>query len=203
MFTGIVEELGSVASLEGPRVRLAARAVLAGVGLGDSIAVNGCCLTVVDWGDDWWEADVSEETFKRTSLGSLAPGDPVNLERPVRLSDRLGGHLVQGHVDAVGEVVEAVPELRVRMPADLTRYVVEKGSITVDGVSLTVVDALSDGFTVAVIPHTAAVTTLGSRSPGDPVNLEVDVMAKYAERLLVAQLERATTEGAPTDGGPT
>jgi riboflavin synthase len=203
MFTGIVEELGSVATLEGPRVRLAARAVLAGVGLGDSIAVNGCCLTVVDWGDDWWEADVSEETFKRTSLGSLAPGDPVNLERPVRLSDRLGGHLVQGHVDAVGEVVEAVPDLRVRMPADLTRYVVEKGSITVDGVSLTVVDALSDGFTVAVIPHTAAVTTLGSRSPGDPVNLEVDVMAKYAERLLVAQLERATTEGAPTDGGPT
>jgi riboflavin synthase len=146
---------------------------------------------------------VSEETFKRTSLGSLAPGDPVNLERPVRLSDRLGGHLVQGHVDAVGEVVEAVPDLRVRMPADLTRYVVEKGSITVDGVSLTVVDALSDGFTVAVIPHTAAVTTLGTRSPGDPVNLEVDVMAKYAERLLVAQLERATTEGAPTDGGPT
>ena len=203
MFTGIVEELGSVASLEGPRVRLAARAVLAGVGLGDSIAVNGCCLTVVDWGDDWWEADVSEETFKRTSLGSLAPGDPVNLERPVRLSDRLGGHLVQGHVDAVGEVVEAVPDLRVRMPADLTRYVVEKGSITVDGVSLTVVDALSDGFTVAVIPHTAAVTTLGSRSPGDPVNLEVDVMAKYAERLLVAQLDRATTEGAPIDGGPT
>jgi riboflavin synthase len=203
MFTGIVEELGSVASLEGPRLRLAAREVLDGVGLGDSIAVNGCCLTVVAWGDDWWEADVSEETFKRTSLGSLAPGDPVNLERPVRLSDRLGGHLVQGHVDAVGEVVEAVPDLRVRMPADLTRYVVEKGSITVDGVSLTVVDALSDGFTVAVIPHTAAVTTLGSRSPGDPVNLEVDVMAKYAERLLVAQLERATTEGAPTDGGPT
>jgi len=203
MFTGIVEELGSVVSLVGPRVRLAARSVLDGVGLGDSIAVNGCCLTVVDWGDDWWEADVSEETFKRTSLGSLSPGDPVNLERPVRLSDRLGGHLVQGHVDAVGEVVDGVPALRVRMPADLTRYVVEKGSITVDGVSLTVVDALSDGFTVAVIPHTAAVTTLGSRSPGDPVNLEVDVMAKYAERLLVAQLERATTGGAPTDGGPT
>ena len=203
MFTGIVEELGSVVSLVGPRVRLAARSVLDGVGLGDSIAVNGCCLTVVDWGDDWWEADVSEETFKRTSLGSLSPGDPVNLERPVRLSDRLGGHLVQGHVDAVGEVVDGVPDLRVRMPADLTRYVVEKGSITVDGVSLTVVDALSDGFTVAVIPHTAAVTTLGSRSPGDPVNLEVDVMAKYAERLLVAQLERATTGGAPTDGGPT
>jgi riboflavin synthase len=202
VFTGIVEELGSVASLNGSRLRLAADTVLAGVAMGDSIAVNGCCLTVVAWGDDWWEADVSDETFRRTSLGSLRPGDPVNLERPVRLEDRLGGHLVQGHVDAVGEVVEPVPDLRVRMPADLTRYVVEKGSITVDGVSLTVVDALPDGFTVAIIPHTAAVTTLGSRRPGDPVNLEVDVMAKYAERLLAARLDGTAEDGAATAGGP-
>jgi riboflavin synthase len=184
MFTGIVEELGSVASLDGPRLRLSADKVLGDVQMGASIAVNGCCLTVVAWGDDWWEADVSDETFRRTSLGSLRPGDPVNLERPVRLDDRLGGHLVQGHVDAVGTVAAQVPDLRVTMPEGLTRYVVEKGSITVDGVSLTVVDALADGFTVAVIPHTAEVTTLGRRAVGDPVNLEVDVMAKYAEKLL-------------------
>jgi riboflavin synthase len=193
VFTGIVEELGSVASLDGARLRLRATQVLDDVELGASIAVNGCCLTVVAWGGDWWEADVSDETFRRTSLGSLQVGDPVNLERPVRLSDRLGGHLVQGHVDAVGAVVAPVPNLRVRMPVGLCRYVVEKGSITVDGVSLTVVDALDDGFTVAVIPHTADVTTLGHRQPGDPVNLEVDVMAKYAERLLVGHLPHRST----------
>jgi riboflavin synthase len=184
VFTGIVEELGRVASLDGPRLRIEAETVLADVELGASIAVNGCCLTVVDWGDDWWMADVSDETFRRTSLGTVHPGDVVNLERPVRLEDRLGGHLVQGHVDAVGEVVVSAPDLRVRMPESLLRYVVEKGSITVDGVSLTVVDVLDDGFTVAVIPHTSDVTTLGRRRPGDAVNLEVDVMAKYAERLL-------------------
>jgi riboflavin synthase len=186
MFTGIIEELGTVADRGGSRLRLSARTVLDDVELGASIAVNGCCLTVVAWDTDagWWEADVSDETFARTSLGTLAPGDPVNLERPVRLSDRLGGHLVQGHVDAVGEVVAPVPDLQVRMPRDLLRYVVEKGSITVDGVSLTVVDVLDDGFTVAVIPHTSAVTTLGSKTPSDPVNLEVDITAKYVERLL-------------------
>jgi riboflavin synthase len=165
--------------------------------------VNGCCLTVVDFDldDGWWEADVSDETFARTSLGSLSVGDPVNLERPVRLVDRLGGHLVQGHVDAVGEVVEPAPDLRVRMPAELTRYVVEKGSITVDGVSLTVVDALDDGFTVAVIPHTSSVTTLGVRRPGDLVNLEVDVTAKYVEKLVAAQLAAVAPAGAPSTGG--
>jgi len=192
MFTGIVEELGSVASLDGPRLRISATAVLDDVTMGASTAVNGVCLTVVAWGDDWWEADLSDETFARTSLGSLEPGDPVNLERPVRLEDRLGGHLVQGHVDAVGVVVDPAPDLRVAVPSELMRYVVEKGSITVDGVSLTVVDVLDDGFTVALIPHTAEVTTLGRRASGDPVNLEVDVMAKYAERLLVGHL--------PTDG---
>ena len=184
MFTGIVEELGEVASREGAKLRLHATTVLEGSGLGASIAVNGCCLTLVDSGEGWWEADVSDETYARTNLGDLQPGDPVNLERPVRLEDRLGGHLVQGHVDAVGEIVEPVPDLRIRVPEPLLRYIVEKGSITVDGVSLTVVEPLADGFTVAVIPHTSEVTTLGRKGPGDRVNLEVDVIAKYTERLL-------------------
>jgi len=200
VFTGIVEELGSVARRDGARLRINAATVLEGAGIGDSTAVNGCCLTVVAMGGDrgdgvpaWWEADVSDETFARTNLGDLLPGDPVNLERPVRLDDRLGGHLVQGHVDAVGEIVEPAPDLRVRMPAELLRYVVEKGSITVDGVSLTVVSPLADGFTVALIPHTASVTTLGHKGPGDRVNLEVDVIAKYTERLL----KPYPIEGAP------
>ncbi len=195
MFTGIVEELGSVVSRDGAKLRIGATTVLDAVKIGDSTAVNGCCLTVVAFGDDWWEADVSDETFARTNLGALGPGDPVNLERPVRLADRLGGHLVQGHVDAVGEIVEPVPELQVRMPGDLLRYVVEKGSITVDGVSLTVVKPLDDGFTVAVIPHTAEVTTLGHKGRGDSVNLEVDVMAKYAERLIEAHVQRPARAG--------
>lgn len=190
MFTGIVEESGRVVSREGARLRLACSDVLEGARIGDSTAVNGCCLTIValDTDEGWWEADVSDETYTRTNLGSLEPGDAVNLERPVRLEDRLGGHLVQGHVDAVGTVVDPVPDLRVRIPAPLLRYVVEKGSITVDGVSLTVVRPLDDGFTVAVIPHTAAVTTLGRKGAGALVNIEVDVMAKYTERLVEAQL---------------
>jgi riboflavin synthase len=188
MFTGIVEELGSVVSRQGPKLRIAASLVLEDAEQGDSIAVNGCCLTVVDQGAGWWEADVTVESYRRTNLGDLAPGDRVNLERPVLVQDRLGGHVVQGHVDAVGEIVDPVPDLRVRMPEELARYVVDKGSITVDGVSLTVVEALADGFTVAVIPHTAEVTTLGRKGPGDRVNLEVDVMAKYVERLLKGYL---------------
>ena len=204
MFTGIVEELGTVASRDGGRLRIDASTVLTDVTMGASIAVNGCCLTAVAWergpGASWWEADVTDETFDRTNLGDLQPGDPVNLERPVRLEDRLGGHLVQGHVDAVGTIVEPAPDLRVRMPADLLRYVVEKGSITVDGVSLTVVRPLDDGFTVALIPHTAAVTTLGHKGPGDTVNLEVDVMAKYTERLLAGYLP---VEPDPANGGAT
>ena len=186
MFTGIVEELGSVLAREGPRLRIGARTVLDDVEMGASIAVNGTCLTVVGWDEQagWWEADVVEETYDRTALGALEPGHRVNLERPVRLSDRLGGHLVQGHVDGVGEILEAAPELRVRTRPDLLRYVVEKGSITVDGISLTVVDAGDDQFSVAVIPHTMEVTTLGHKGPGDLVNLEVDVTAKYVERLL-------------------
>jgi len=184
MFTGIVEEMGRIESIGDGTLRIRAVTVLDGVRIGDSIAVNGCCLTVVAAGDDWWQADVSEETLSRTSLRGAAPDDPVNLERAVRADDRLGGHIVQGHVDAVGTIVQPWPELRVQVPDRLLRYIVEKGSITVDGVSLTVVDALADGFTVAIIPHTAEVTSLGTRQPGDPVNLEVDVMAKYVERLL-------------------
>jgi riboflavin synthase len=186
VFTGIVEELGRLTSRSGGRFVFEASVVTEDSKVGDSIAVNGCCLTVVDVGAGWWAADAVDETLARTNLGALVPGDPVNLERPVRLADRLGGHLVQGHVDAVGEVVDAAPGLRVRMPADLLRYVVEKGSITVDGCSLTIVAALDDGFTVAVIPHTAEVTTLGRKGPGALVNLEVDMVAKYVERLLAA-----------------
>jgi riboflavin synthase len=195
MFTGIVEELGQLESLHDGRLRIAARRVIEDVVIGESIAVNGCCLTVVAFGDGWWEADVSHETISRTSLASLAAGDGVNLERAVRASDRLGGHVVQGHVDGVGEIVDPVPDLRVRVPDSLLRYLVEKGSVTVDGVSLTIVEPLDDGFTVAIIPHTADVTTLGAKQPGDLVNLEVDVMAKYVERLVTAYLPNQT--GAP------
>src|ERR671917_2278577 len=191
MFTGIVEELGSVASIAPHRVRIAATTVLEGARTGDSIAVDGCCLTLVAQGDGWWDADVSDETLKRTPLGDRQPGDQVNLERSVRVDDRLGGHIVQGHVDGVGEIVEPAPDLRVRMPRELLRYVVEKGSITVDGVSLTVVDVLDDGFTVALIPHTAEVTTLGRKGAGDPVDIEGDIMAKHVERLLAAHLDAA------------
>jgi riboflavin synthase len=186
MFTGIVEELGTVISRQGPRLRIGARTVLDDVELGASIAVNGTCLTVVGWDttEGWWEADVVDESYARTSLGALEAGHPVNLERPVRLSDRLGGHLVQGHVDGVGTIVDPAPDLRVVCDRALLRYVVEKGSITVDGISLTIASVHDDGFGIAVIPHTMEVTTLGHKGPGDPVNLEVDVTAKYVERLL-------------------
>ncbi|GAC1312227.1 MAG: riboflavin synthase [Acidimicrobiales bacterium] len=184
MFTGIVEELGHLRRRAGARFEFEAYLVRGGLGIGDSVAHNGVCLTVVDLFDNAYAVDVVDETLERSTLGDLAPGDPVNLERPVRLSDRLGGHLVQGHVDGVGEVVSAAPDLAVRVPAGLARYLVDKGSITVDGCSLTVVEARADGFSVAVIPHTAEVTTLGRRRPGDRVNLEVDVVAKYVEKLM-------------------
>jgi riboflavin synthase len=194
MFTGIVEEMGSVLAVDqragAARIRIGATKVLDGAQIGDSTAVDGCCLTVVAQGDGWFEADVSDESLQRTTLGDRRPGDGVNLERPLLVTDRLGGHIVQGHVDAVGEVLAPVPDLRVRMPDDLRRYVIEKGSITVDGVSLTVVEPTDDGFTVAVIPHTSEVTTLGGRRAGDRVNLEVDLIAKYTERLLGFQEER-------------
>jgi riboflavin synthase len=193
MFTGIVEELGEVAGLAdlGDSVRLTLRGpvVVDGAGHGDSIAVNGVCLTVVESGSDTFTADVMRETLDRSSLGALVVGDPVNLERPMRLDGRLGGHLVQGHVDGTGTIESRDPSehwevVRVSLPADLARYVVHKGSITVDGVSLTVASVDDRSFTVSLIPTTLALTTLGRKQVGDPVNLEVDVVAKYVERLL-------------------
>ncbi|MFE9887074.1 riboflavin synthase [Streptomyces scopuliridis] len=207
MFTGIVEELGEVTAIENlgdsSRFRLRGPVVTENAKHGDSIAVNGVCLTVVDFENGEFTADVMAETLNRSSLGALATGSRVNLERPVAVGGRLGGHIVQGHVDGTGTVVERTPSehwelVRIALPAALSRYVVEKGSITVDGVSLTVVDAGPDFFTISLIPTTLALTTLGIKGPGDPVNLEVDVLAKYVERLLGAGTE--TTETAGTAG---
>lgn len=195
MFTGIVEELGEVVAVEelaeASRFRLRGPVVTEDAKHGDSIAVNGVCLTVVETGDGEFTADVMQETLNRSSLGALAQGSRVNLERPMELGGRLGGHLVQGHVDGTGEIISRTPSehweiVKVALPENLSRYVVEKGSITVDGVSLTVVEAAADWFTISLIPTTLALTTLGIKKPGDPVNLEVDVLAKYVERLLAA-----------------
>jgi riboflavin synthase len=202
MFTGIVEELGTVAEIEdqGDALRLTVRATTAldGTILGDSIAVNGCCLTVAAVEGDTWTADVMQETLDMTSLAGLAPGDRVNLERAVTADQRLGGHLVQGHVDGVGTVVGRSPSehwdvVEVSLPTELARYVVPKGSICVDGVSLTVVDVGAESFTVSLIPETLARTTLGSRQPGDRVNLETDVIARHVEKLVTAYLPGAST----------
>src|SRR3954470_14005052 len=193
MFTGIVEELGTVEALEdqGDAVRLTVRGahVTADARLGDSIAVNGCCLTVAERDDETFTADVMRETLDKTSLGALAPGSRVNLERAVTPTTRLGGHIVQGHVDGAASVVRRSPSehwevVEISLPRELSRYLVAKGSITVDGISLTVVDVHEDSFTVSLIPETLARTTLGAKRPGEPVNLEVDVVAKYVERLL-------------------
>ncbi len=207
MFTGIVEEIGTLLAREGlgeadgeataARLHIRARTALEGVSLGDSIAVNGVCLTVTGSDGEEWTTDVMAETLRRSSLGALGAGDPVNLERAVTPHTRLGGHLVQGHVDGVGTVLTRTPGehwevVRVGLPPELARYVVEKGSITVDGVSLTVsaVSAADDPepwLEVSLIPTTLRDTTLGAVPPGSPVNLEVDVIAKYVERLLGAR----------------
>lgn len=196
MFTGIVEEVGRVtgrraASGGSVRFEFAADLVTADLRTGDSVAVNGCCLTAVEAAPGRWAAEAVAETLGRTNLAGLTSGDRVNLERPLRLADRLGGHLVQGHVDAVGVVTRAAPDLHVEVPAGLARYLVVKGSVAVDGCSLTVVTAGPDCFSVAVIPHTAEVTTLGGLAPGDRVNVEVDMIAKYVERLLGGDGEQA------------
>jgi riboflavin synthase len=193
MFTGIVEELGEVVRLdwrgEGAVIALRGAVVTADAAPGDSIAVSGVCLTVVDVDGDVFTADVMKETFDRTALGSATVGDPVNLERAATVSTRLGGHIVQGHVDGVGTIHSRVhgdgsDDVRIALPLDLNRYVVEKGSIGVDGVSLTVAAVDEDSFTVSLIPTTLAMTTLGGKATGSLVNLEVDVIAKYVEKLL-------------------
>ena len=194
MFTGIVAELGEVTGVEhhGDAAGLTIRGSTEGVALGESIAVNGVCLTVTEILGGTFTADVMGETLNRSGLGALTPGDPVNLERSVRLADRMGGHLVQGHVDATATIISRTPaghwdQVRISLPGSIARYVVEKGSIAVDGVSLTV-SALGDGwFEVGLIPETLKRTTLGTRKPGDVVNLEVDVIAKYVERLLAQE----------------
>lgn len=196
MFTGIVEERGVIESVtplaDAARIAVAGTVVLDGIRPGDSIAVNGICLTVVDILHGCFTADVMLETLSRTSLRGVEPGTPVNLERAARLDSRLGGHLVQGHVDGTGEVLSIEPAehwtvIRIGLPAALARYVAEKGSIAVDGVSLTVAAVATDCFTVSLIPTTLDVTTLGARAVGDLVNLEVDVIAKYVERLMGGQ----------------
>ena len=191
MFTGIVAELGEVAGVEhhGGAARLTIRGSTEGVALGESIAVNGVCLTVAGILDGTFTADVMGETLSRSGLGALTPGAPVNLERSARLADRIGGHLVQGHVDATATIISRTPaehwdRVRISLPGRIARYVVEKGSIAVDGISLTVSALSDDWFEVCLIPETLKRTTLGTRKPGDAVNLEVDVIAKYVERLL-------------------
>ena len=196
MFTGIVEERGEVVSvlLQGDSARMVIRAVVAleDAKLGDSICVNGVCLTVAELDGDSFTADVMAETLVRTSLGAARIGSPVNLERAMPAHGRLGGHLVQGHVDGTGQILGIEPAehwtvVRVSLPSQLARYVAEKGSITVDGVSLTVVSVDDGSFTVSLIPTTLRETTLGQRQTGDAVNLEIDVIAKYVERLLEAR----------------
>jgi len=197
MFTGIVEHLGAVVATDdvdrGRILRIDAGPIAGGVTVGDSIAVNGVCLTAVDVDEPQIAFQVVGETLDRTGLGRLAAGDPANLERPMPASGRFDGHIVQGHVDGVGRVRSSSPDgegrrMWVDLPEELLRYIVEKGSITLDGVSLTVADVDESGLEVALIPHTLSVTTLGRREPGDALNVEVDVLAKYVERLLGARL---------------
>jgi len=197
MFTGIVEELGRVAAIQALpdnaiRITIEGRTVLSDANLGDSICVNGVCLTVAEQNGDQFTADVMSETINRTTIGDLLAGSQVNLERPVTLATRLGGHLVQGHVDAVGAVSarehsENWDVVTITPPKNLLKYVVEKGSITIDGTSLTVSAVTDTTFSVSLIPATLEKTTLGIRQIGDRVNLEVDVLAKYVEKLVAAQ----------------
>ena len=190
MFTGIVEERGRVATTGAGRLVVDARTVVRDSDVGASVSVNGVCLTVVERTDTSLRFDLSEQTLERTCLGDLRPGDPVNLERPVTLVARLGGHLVQGHVDGVGQVTRVELDgsggarVSIRLPGELSRYIVERGSIAIDGVSLTIATVVDDEITVALIPHTLAVTTLGLAAPGRRLNVEADVIARYVERSM-------------------
>ena len=192
MFTGIVEEVGRVALIEPRKLKINASLVMEGLKLGDSISINGTCLTVVDCTPERFAIDLSPETLRRTSLGELKTGGPVNLERALSASDRMGGHIVQGHVDGTGRVTSLKPEedcviLRIRTPKRLMPYIVEKGFVAVDGISLTVVKKSSSSFTLSVIPFTLRNTNLQDIRVGDRVNLETDILAKYVESLLSAQ----------------
>lgn len=203
MFTGIIEELGTVKSIsvrsESARIQIAARKILTDIRLGDSIALNGVCLTVTSFTPQGFTADIMPETLRRTSLLELKPGQQVNLERALALGGRLGGHLVSGHIDGTGRILGRVLEenavvLWISAPAEILRVIVSKGSIAVDGVSLTVADVSHDAFSVSLIPHTAEQTTLGARVPGEMVNLENDLIGKYVERFLTINQDLAKRE---------
>ena len=198
MFTGIVEGVGEVLAVERSadvrRLTIRSSQVISEFAVGGSIAVDGVCLTIVEVGGDRLRVDVGAETLRRSTLKTLVPGHRVNLERPLRLDSRLGGHLVQGHVDDVGTIMRIRPEgetrwMEIRVPQNLSAYVVDKGSIAVDGISLTVARVTNEGFAVSLIPHTLAATTIGSKRAGDDVNIEVDIVAKYIARLAAAHLD--------------
>ena len=204
MFTGLVEELGILQSVRhgaaSAQLNIAAGKVTQDIRIGDSIAVNGVCLTAVKFSSQGFTADVMAETLAKTNLGNLKPGDRVNLERALRLGDRLGGHLVSGHIDGVGtvaakETLDIAILITINAPPEVLRYIIKKGSVAIDGTSLTVVDFKDDSFQVSLIPHTAKETTLGFKKPGDTVNLEGDVIGKYIERLL----QTRETYGTATD----
>jgi len=203
IFTGIIEELGTINRIErgsnSSKINVKANQVLEGTKIGDSIAINGVCLTVTTFSSNHFTADVMAETLAKTNLNQLGNGQRVNLERAVRLGDRMGGHLVQGHVDGVGTIAEQkkldiATLFRIKATDDVLAYIVEKGSIAIDGISLTVVDLLADSFTVSLIPHTAAMTTLGFKKPGDNVNLETDIIGRYVERLLTRLPDKHKSE---------
>lgn len=200
MFTGIIEEVGKVLDLtpsgSGVRLTIAATKMLDDIEIGASIAVNGCCLTVTDYGDNWWSADAVPETMDRTSLGSLTQQSLVNLERPVQPSGRLGGHIVQGHVDSTTQIMNIESEddgsykYTFNLNDSWSRYICEKGSIAIDGISLTVANVDDTSFSIAIIPHTWEVTNLSNKTSGDSVNIEVDVLAKYVERQLIHKTKK-------------
>jgi riboflavin synthase len=200
VFTGIIEEVGKVLDLtpsgSGVRLTIAATKMLDDIEIGASIAVNGCCLTVTDYGDNWWSADAVPETMDRTSLGSLTQQSLVNLERPVQPSGRLGGHIVQGHVDSTTQIMNIESEddgsykYTFNLNDSWSRYICEKGSIAIDGISLTVANVDDTSFSIAIIPHTWEVTNLSNKTSGDSVNIEVDVLAKYVERQLIHKTKK-------------
>ncbi len=199
MFTGIVEEIGTVKSVNRQWMTLSAHTILQGTAPGDSVSVNGACLTVIEAGPDLFSVEIMPETLRRTSLGDLRPGDQVNLERALAVGGRLGGHFVQGHVDGTGRVLSLVPEsgatlMKVAAPKDVLRYVVEKGFIAVDGISLTVTSCDVTSFTVSLVSFTRDHTTLSTKGNGDSVNLEVDILAKYVERLIGRESPGITAE---------